>query len=128
MEEIIVKIDGKEYKVNIEEVGNGKIKVHFNGESYEVETKADIEKDILETAKKKIEHEGKSVIRAPLPGTVVSINVKVGSKVSEGSSLVKLVAMKMENDIIAEKSGVVKEIRVKKNENVNKDDILVIIG
>ena len=128
MEEIIVKVDGKEYRVNVEEVGNGKIRVNFDGKSYEVETKADIEKEILESvSKEEIEYKGKSVVKAPLHGIVASINVKVGNKVSEGTSLLKLVAMKMENDIIAEKRGIVKEIRVKKNESVNKDDVLVVI-
>ena len=127
MEELTVKLDGKEYKVNVEEVDNGKIRVHFDGKSYEVETKADIEEELLQVGRKKIEQEGKNIVKSPLPGTVVSIDVKVGSKVSEGMSLLKLVAMKMENDIVAEKSGVVKEIRVKKNENVNKDDVLMVI-
>lgn len=128
MEDIIVKVNGKEYKVGVEEVESGKIKVNFEGKSYEVETKADIEREILESiASKKGSHGGKSIIKAPLPGTVVAINVKVGQKVNEGDSLIKLVAMKMENDIIAEKGGVVKEIMVRKNESVNKDDILIIV-
>jgi len=128
MEEITIKLDGKEHKVNVEEVGSGKIKVHFEGKSYEVETKADIEKGFMESiVPKKSSEEGKKIIKAPLPGTVVSISVKVGDKVNEGDSLIKLVAMKMENDIIAEKSGIIKEIKVKKNDNVNKDDILIVI-
>ena len=128
MEETTIKFDGKEYKVKIEEVGNGKIKVHFDGKSYEVETKAEIEKEILEVSHKKAEHGGASTVIAPLPGTVIVINVKVGSKVRKGDSLLKLVAMKMENDVVAEKDGIVKEIRVKKNESVNKNDILMIIN
>ena len=38
-----------------------------------------------------------------------------------------MVAMKMENEILSSKEGVVKEIKVKKGDNVNKDDILVVI-
>ena len=128
MEEIIVKVDGKEYKVNVDEVEDGKIRVHFEGQSYEVETKADIEKEILDTLeKKKKEGTGKTIVRAPLPGTVIVINVKVGSRVREGTPLMKIIAMKMENEIVAEQDGVVKEIRVKKNESVEKDDILLIL-
>ena len=62
-----------------------------------------------------------------MPGTVFQVNVKKGDKVKEGDSLVKLIAMKMENDIIAPKSGTVKEVKVKKNDAVNKGDVLVII-
>ena len=113
---------------SVDEVENGKIRPHFEGQSYEVETKADIEKEILENLeKKKKEGTGKTIVRAPLPGTVISINVKIGSRVQEGAPLLKIIAMKMENEILAEQSGVVKEVRVKKNENVEKDDILMIL-
>jgi len=128
MEELTVTIDGKEYKVKVEETSNGKIKVYHDKEVYEVETKEDIGKELFEESSEEITPEGKDVIRAPLPGVVVAVNVKVGDVVKEGDSLVKLVAMKMENDIIAEKNGIVREVAVKKNDNVNKGDILVIIN
>ena len=62
-----------------------------------------------------------------MPGTIYDIRVKKGQKVKEGDSLIKLIAMKMENDITAPKSGIIKEIKVKKSDNVNKGDILLII-
>ncbi|MFH1641541.1 MAG: biotin/lipoyl-containing protein [Nanoarchaeota archaeon] len=127
MEELIVKLDGKEYKVAVEELDNCKIRVHLNGKTFEVETKADIEEELLLINDKKAKAEGKNVVKAPLPGTVVAINVKIGQQVKEGKSLIKLIAMKMENDILSQKDGIVKEIRVKKNESVNKDDVLVVI-
>lgn len=128
MEDLTVTIDGKEYKVKIEETSNGKIKVYHDKEVYEVETKEDIGKELFEESSEEITPKGKDVIRAPLPGVVVAVNVKVGDVVKEGDSLVKLVAMKMENDIITEKNGIVREVMVKKNDNVNKGDILVVIN
>lgn len=128
MEELIVKFDGKEYKVNVEESDKGKIRVFFNGNVYEVETKADAEQIIEEEIEKKsIKKEGKSIVRAPLPGTVASVDVKKNDNVNSGNVLLKLVAMKMENEITAIKSGRIKEIKVKKNDNVKKGDILVVI-
>ena len=62
-----------------------------------------------------------------MPGTIYEIKVTKGQKVKEGDSLIKLIAMKMENDITAPRSGTVKEIKVKKDESVSKDDILIII-
>lgn len=128
MEELTVTIDGKEYKVKVEESSNGKIKVYHDKEVYEVETKEDIGKELFEESSEEISSKGKDVIKAPLPGIVVDVNVKKGDVVKEGDSLIKLVAMKMENDIIAEKNGIVREVMVKKNDNVNKGDILVIIN
>ena len=128
MEDLTVTIDGKEYKVKVEESSNGKIKVYHDKEVYEVETKEDISKGLFEESDSEVDYEGRDVIKAPLPGIVVDINVKKGDIVKEGDSLIKLVAMKMENDIIADKSGIVREIAVKKNDNVNKGDILVVIN
>jgi len=127
MEEIIVKIDGKEHKVNVEEAGNGKLKVHFNGKTFEVETKSQAQDILHDESSSELSKEDKKIIRAPLPGTVVAISVKQGDAVKEGDSLLKLVAMKMENDILAECNGIVAEIKVKKNDSVNKDDILIIL-
>ncbi|MBR9706267.1 biotin/lipoyl-binding protein [Candidatus Pacearchaeota archaeon] len=128
MEELTIKVDGKEYKVKVEESSNGKIKVYHDNEVYEVETKGDIGKELFEESTEEISSEGKDIIKAPLPGIVVAVNVKAGDVVKEGDSLVKLVAMKMENDIIAEKNGIVRDVAVKKNDNVNKGDILVVIN
>jgi len=62
-----------------------------------------------------------------LPGIIYEIKVKKGDKVEQGQPLIKLVAMKMENEITANKSGIIKEIRVKKNDTVNRGDVLIII-
>jgi len=128
MEDITIKVDGKEYNVQVEETDDGNILVHCNGDVYEVQATQDKEAAIFNKIKKqKIEETGKAVITAPLPGRIYEIKVKKGNKVKEGDSIIKLIAMKMENDITAPISGTVKEIKVKKDESVSKDDILVII-
>ena len=128
MEELIVRVDGKEYNVFVEETEEGKILVHCEGEVYEVETKKDVEQSAIERLhKKQAIEDGKLEIIAPLPGIIYDIKVKEGSNVKQGQSLFTLMAMKMENDITAKRDGVLKEIKVKKNDNVNKGDVLAII-
>jgi len=128
MEDITIKVDGKEYNVKVEETEEGRILVHFNGDVYEIDKPQDKKAAIFNrTKKQEIEEKGKSVITAPLPGTIYEVKVKKGQKVKEGQSLIKLIAMKMENDITAKRAGTVKEIKVKKDESVSKDDILIII-
>jgi len=127
MEEIKIKVKGKEYKVKIEET-NGKVKVYFGNEVYEVDTKSDIEPLFADSIIGKEEAEDiKGSVKAPLPGTVISISVKIGYSVKKGDSLIKLIAMKMENEITATSDGKVKEIKVKKNDIVQKGDILMVI-
>lgn len=128
MEELVVKVDGKEYKVFVEETEEGKILVHCGNDVYEVETKKEVEESAAERLhKRQVAGEGKAEIVAPLPGIIYEVKVKEGYNVKQGQSLFTLMAMKMENDITAPKDGILREIKAKKNDNVNKGDILAII-
>jgi biotin carboxyl carrier protein len=66
-------------------------------------------------------------IRAPLPGKVVSIKCTVGDYVKAGDTVLVLESMKMENAIMAPKSGMVKQIPVVEGANVALDDVLLVI-
>jgi biotin carboxyl carrier protein len=66
-------------------------------------------------------------IRAPLPGKVVSIKCTVGDIVKAGDTVLVLESMKMENAIMAPKSGRVKEIPVAEGANVALDEVLLVI-
>ena len=128
MEELVVKVDGKEYKVFVEETEEGKILVHCGNDVYEVETKKDAEPSAVERLhKKQAIQEGIIEVTAQLPGIIYDIKVKEGSQVKQGQSLFTLMAMKMENDIAAPRDGILKEIKVKKDDSVNKGDVLAII-
>lgn len=69
---------------------------------------------------------GKPVV-APLPGTINEIKVKVGDKVKAGDTVVILEAMKMQNNIEAEKDGKVTAICVKPGQAVLEEDALIVI-
>ena len=127
MEELTVKVDGKEYQVFVEETEDGRILVHCGNDVYEVETKKDAEPSAIERLQKKESGADANEIHAPLPGLIYDIKIKNGDKVNSGQILFTLMAMKMENDIIAPRDCTVKEIKVKKNDNVNRGDILAVI-
>ena len=67
-------------------------------------------------------------VAAPMPGTVLKINVAVGQAVKEGETLCVLEAMKMENDIVAPKAGTVTQVLVSKGSSVDTGSPLVVIG
>ncbi len=71
---------------------------------------------------------GEEMIHPPMPGTVVSIMVKEGDIVKEGSPVIELEAMKMQNEIVSHIEGVVKEIRVSEGDLVEPADVMVVIG
>ncbi len=66
-------------------------------------------------------------VLAPMPGKILEVLVKVGDQVSEDDELVMLEAMKMENPVYSTADGVVKEIRVKKDDTVDADQVLIIL-
>lgn len=68
-----------------------------------------------------------SVIKSPLPGVILDVFVRVGDTIKAGQHLLLLEAMKMENNIDADKAGVVKEIRVQRNDSVMEGDVLIVI-
>jgi len=64
-------------------------------------------------------------IKAPMPGLILSVNVKEGQEVLEGETLLILEAMKMENAISAPKDGIIKALSVKKGETVEKGALMI---
>ena len=63
----------------------------------------------------------------PMQGTVVKVLVEVGQTVEAGQAVIVLEAMKMENNIVAEKSGRVTEVKVKAGDTVGAGDIVVVV-
>ncbi|MCD8289481.1 MAG: biotin/lipoyl-binding protein [Prevotella sp.] len=134
------KIDGKEYNVEVAEADGGTVNVTVNGEAYAVE----LEKEAAPEKKKPVLGQPKedtaetettsaanvntaNALRAPLPGIVTEIKVKVGDDVKAGDTLVVLEAMKMANNLDAEKSGKVTAVCVKVGESVMEDAPLVVV-
>ncbi len=142
MKQFKYTIAGKEYEVEIVDINEetNVTNVKVNGEEFEV----GMEKPAEETEKPKVtlgkpvaEEDNETTatanvntanaIKAPLPGTITSINVKVGDEVKAGDTLLVLEAMKMANNIEAEKDGKVTAICVKAGQSVMEDDALVVI-
>ena len=67
-------------------------------------------------------------LKSPLPGSITKILVTPGQAVKKGETLLMMEAMKMENEIKAEKDGVVAEIKVTVGQNVMNDDVLLTIA
>lgn len=65
---------------------------------------------------------------SPLPGSVIKVMVTEGQAVKKGETLLTLESMKMENAVMAEQDGVVKQIAVSAGQNVMQDDLLIVLG
>lgn len=70
---------------------------------------------------------GELAIKSPLPGTILSIAVTAGQSVKRGDKLLVLEAMKMENDILAEKDGTVAKVLVDRGATVQEGQTLIVL-
>lgn len=68
------------------------------------------------------------VVKSPMPGNILKILATVGQKVNEGETIIVLEAMKMENDIVAPKSGTLSQILVSKGQVVETGAQLAVIS
>lgn len=67
-------------------------------------------------------------VESPITGVIVEISVSVGEEVSDGDLLVVIESMKMENEILSEYDGVVKQILVFPNQNISQEDPMLILS
>lgn len=144
-------IDDQKYTVDVLEMKEGRARVSVGGEEYKVEIEcADSSaQDGIGMAKGETgsidrngggcdngagrgsqANPGKGVntVKSPLPGIVIEVCVAVGQEVKAGEKLAVLEAMKMENEIQAEESGVVREIYVKPGDSVPEGHDIVAVG
>ena len=98
-----------------------KIQVFHEGDLYEVEA-------VSGRSASQAEGAGSLNITAPMHSRVVKILKKQGESVEVGDSVVVVEAMKMESELKASASGIIKEIRVKEGETVEKDSVLVALS
>ena len=151
MKKYSLKINGNPYEVKIEDINESSTmaRVTVNGVKYDVEIeggKASVVKKPAVVAAP--EATGLSVtpktpiatkpaapaaaaaglkVTCPLPGTIIALNVKEGDTVAAGQTLLVLEAMKMENNIDAERGGVVKQVLVSAGATVMEGDVLLVI-
>ena len=71
---------------------------------------------------------GGEAVNAPMPGTILKVNVQPGQAVKAGEVLVVLEAMKMENEIMAPKAGTVAQVLVSKGSNVDTGAPMVVLN
>lgn len=107
-----VKVNGKVYEVELEEVS---------------ESSEKIETVKQETASAPVS-DGANVVKAPIAGKVLDVKVNVGDVVKKGQTVAIIEAMKLENEIQSGFDGKVVEIKAAKGSQVKNGDALIILG
>ena len=118
-------INGRSYVATMMDVDES-CQVMIDGRAYAIDV-AEEELARLRSQVKRKHHAGGEQIKAPMPGRIIDIEVAVGDPVESGQGVAIIEAMKMENELRARTGGVVKEIRTRVGDAVNKNDILVVL-
>ena len=120
MKNLRITVNGVAYDVQVEELGADAPAGVSPAPAPAAAPKAAVKKAVSAAAGEKV--------AAPMPGTIVSVNVSEGQSVKQGDVLVVLEAMKMENEIKAPKDGTVSSVAVSKGESVDTGATLVTIA
>lgn len=145
MKEYKFKINGKDFHVAVNGISGTKVDVTVNGVNYDVELEnavapvqqaapaqtapvAPIAAAPKAPSAASAPATGGKVITSPLPGVIISVDVKEGSVVKRGQKVAVIEAMKMENDILADADGTVTAVHVSKGDTVAEDAKIVTIA
>lgn len=149
MKKYNLTINGTKYSVDINDIEDNKANIEVNGTPYTVELDMESIPTMQKSQPKVVRVAAPApkaapaapaavpaapaaptagcVLKSPLPGTILDIFVNAGDTVKAGQHLILLEAMKMENNIDADRDGVVKEIRVRRSDSVMEGDVLLVI-
>jgi len=146
MKKFKFKINGNQYNAEVLSIEDNIAEVEINGTKYSVEVdktmqpvktpklvrsvsvpSTDSHPAVAKTASS-ASPKGAGTIKSPLPGVVLDLFVKVGDTVKIGQRVLILEAMKMENNIEADKAGTVVSIGKNKGDAVMEGDVLIVIG
>ncbi|MDC6351271.1 acetyl-CoA carboxylase biotin carboxyl carrier protein subunit [Zeaxanthinibacter sp. PT1] len=104
---------------------NKTLKIAVNGTTYELSIEDEYDQRVKEMGLLAVASQKVNFINAPMPGLILDVMVKEGQEITEGTPLLVLSAMKMENIIVSQGDGVVKSIPVKKDEAVEKGQLVI---
>lgn len=146
MKQFEFKLNGNKYDVNILSFEGNIVELDVNGTKYNVEVNKQAGKaktpQIVRARPETIKEPDKSYamtsspaekkgtghIKAPLPGTIISVFVKEGDYIKTGTKLLTWEAMKMENNLNSDREGTITSVKVKPGDTILEGDILIEIG
>lgn len=133
MRKFIINVNGNSYEVEVEEVKGGSTAPRVAQPAPQAAPAAPVATPAAAQPapvlkKEAVVSAGQTSIEAPMPGSILRINVKEGEEVKSGQVLLILEAMKMENEIISPVDGTVVSITTPAGSVVNAGDKMIIIG
>lgn len=120
----LLGLNGKKYRIVVNEINNGDKDLIINGYYLKTNTKSAIEEKADQLLSSVHKTSGKVTVKAPMPGMIVKLLKNENSEIDSGDSVLILEAMKMENDIKSPKKGKILKFNIKEGEAVEKGSVL----
>ncbi|GBD63945.1 na(+)-transporting decarboxylase biotin carrier protein [Tetragenococcus halophilus subsp. halophilus] len=117
-----VEIDGKLYRVTIEEISENERSEPK--EAVQTQSQPQQSQEQTQASPAPTATSGGESVTAPMPGNIYKVQAKAGQAVKEGETVIVLEAMKMENEIVAPADGTISAINVTEGQAVEADDVL----
>lgn len=117
-------LDGHSYEAYVYETEEA-WQVLLHGELHNAQVEDEREKRLRAASGARLSDRGEYILRAPMPGLVISVPVGEGQQVSKGEVLLILESMKMQNELKAPRDGTVARLRVEPGDNVELKQVLL---
>jgi biotin carboxyl carrier protein len=125
---ILLKVDGREYEVDVRNASSGPARPASRSLAAETpEPSRSHTAGAGPAEAPRADGSGGLEVRAPMPGLVLQVCASIGQRVKIGEALLRLEAMKMENDVQSPAEGTVTEILVEKGEEVQEGQLLIVL-
>lgn len=121
----LIYAHNKVYDLEIVETMGNELRLKINGKSIRSLVKNDLDILLNKLGMSSSNHTAVKELHAPMPGTILELQVAEQQEVQKGDPLLILVAMKMENILKSPSNGTIKSVHIKPGENVEKNQLLL---
>ena len=119
-----MSVDGAPLVMKVGKISGG-FRIRNRGADLKVHVRTHRQAELARMMPEKLPPDTSKLLLCPMPGLIVKVDVEVGTEVQEGQALCTVEAMKMENILRAERSGVVSKINAAAGDSLAVDDVIM---
>jgi biotin carboxyl carrier protein len=108
----LLKLDNKIYEISTDQIDHERFMISIDGKNFETLIRTSLQEEAVKLIELNATNSHKFEVKAPMPGIILKVKRQTGEEVIKGDSVIILEAMKMENDLKAHVSGIIKNINV----------------
>lgn len=120
-------INGRSYEALVQPSDEG-LEVLLQGQLFLICVDDERQRRLRQTSGPQFLERGEFHMKSPMPGLIISVNVREGQKVSKGDRLIILESMKMQNELKSPRDGIIRSLRIQSGDNVEQNQVLMTVG